>query len=101
MLLYGGTDQTRVRRQDLHHPLSGWLMRSPIVGAAKDVEVDERINALAAGLAERFGDRALDVVVRQFDAADGEIKLVWGRIMEWLILHKEAEGRPETRGRDG
>lgn len=64
------------------------------VGTHKDVDVDEQINALAQSLAARFGDRALDVVIRQFDAADGDVKQVWGRIMEWLILHEE-EGREQ------
>lgn len=54
--------------------------------------MDERINALAQGLVDTFGDRALAVVIRQFDLADGDIRLVWGRIMEWLILHDEARG---------
>jgi hypothetical protein len=63
------------------------------VGTHKDVDVDERINALAQSLADRFGERALDVVIRQFDAADGDVKQVWGRIMEWLILHKEEGGK--------
>lgn len=54
--------------------------------------MDENINALAQALADSFGDRALAVVARQFDQADGEIRLVWGRIMEWLILHDEEHG---------
>ncbi len=66
----------------------------PNVGPVKEVDVDERINALAEGLVERFGDRALDVVIRQFDAAEGDVKQVWGRIMEWLILHREEKGPP-------
>jgi len=69
-------------------------MQWPTVGPVKDVDVDERINALAESLAERLGDRALDVVIRQFDAAEGDVKLVWGRIMEWLILHREESGTP-------
>lgn len=69
-------------------------MRWPNVGPVKEVDVDERINALAEGLVERFGDRALDVVIRQFDAAEGDVKQVWGRIMEWLILHREEKRRP-------
>jgi hypothetical protein len=60
----------------------------------KDVDVDERINALAESLADRLGDRALDVVLRQFDAAEGDVKLVWGRIMEWLIIHQEEKDTP-------
>lgn len=58
--------------------------------------MDERINALAESLADRLGDRALDVVIRQFDAAEGDVKLVWGRIMEWLILRREENGTPPT-----
>ena len=58
--------------------------------------MDERINALAESLADRLGDRALDVVIRQFDAAEGDVKLVWGRIMEWLMLHREENGVPPT-----
>ena len=71
-------------------------MRWPNVGPVKDVDVDERINALAESLVERLGDRALDVVIRQFDTAEGDVKLVWGRIMEWLILHREEKGTPPT-----
>ena len=69
-------------------------MQWSIVGPVKDVDVDERINALAQSLADRFGDRALDVVIRQFDAAEGDVKQVWGRIMEWLLLQKEEKGTP-------
>jgi hypothetical protein len=71
-------------------------MRWPTVGPVEDVDVDERINALAESLVERLGDRALDVVARQFDAAEGDVKLVWGRIMEWLILHREEHGTPSS-----
>ena len=71
-------------------------MRWPTVGSVKDVDVDERINALAESLVERLGDRALDVVARQFDAAEGDVKLVWGRIMEWLILHREENHTPSS-----
>ncbi|WBO22454.1 hypothetical protein [Sphingomonas abietis] len=55
--------------------------------------MDERMNALAQALADAFGDRALAVVARQFDQADGDIQLVWGQIMEWLILYGEEQGR--------
>lgn len=54
--------------------------------------MDARIHALAESLAVRFGNRALDVVLRQFDAAEGDVKQVWGRIMEWLLLHREEKG---------
>lgn len=55
--------------------------------------MDEKINTLASALADRFGERALEVVIRQFDAAEGEARLVWGQIMEWLILLAEEAGR--------
>lgn len=58
--------------------------------------MDERINALAESLVDRLGDRALDVVLTQFDAAEGDVKLVWGRIMEWLILHQEERDASPT-----
>ncbi|MBA2933995.1 hypothetical protein HZF05_07765 [Sphingomonas sp. CGMCC 1.13654] len=58
--------------------------------------MDEQINALATSLVDRFGDRALSVVIRQFDAAEGDVKLVWGRIMEWLMLHGEEAGNRPT-----
>lgn len=58
--------------------------------------MDERINALAESLVDRLGERALDVVLTQFDAAEGDVKLVWGRIMEWLILHQEERDAPPT-----
>ncbi len=54
--------------------------------------MDERIDIIAQSLVDRFGARAMDVVIRQFDAADGDVKLVWGHIMEWL-LHQEDGGR--------
>lgn len=86
------TDSAPQARTSRYRALSRRPEARSIVGTHKDVDVDERINALAQSLADRFGDRALDVVIRQFDAADGEIKQVWGRIMEWLILHKEEGG---------
>jgi hypothetical protein len=64
----------------------------PAVGPLKDVDVDEQIDALAMGMIDRLGERALDVAARQFDTAEGDIKTVWGRIMEWLILHREERG---------
>jgi hypothetical protein len=68
----------------------------PTVGSAKDVDVNERIDALIESLSERFGDRALDVVIRQFDAAEGDVQRVWGRIMEGLILLQEKRARPKA-----
>lgn len=86
------TVYTPVQPQDPLCALERRPERWPIVGPVKDVDVDERINALAHSLTERFGDRALDVVIRQFDAAEGDVREVWGRIMEWLLLRREDNG---------
>ncbi len=64
----------------------------PRDAAYKDAGLDERIDIIAQSLVDRFGARAMDVVIRQFDAAEGDVKLVWGHIMEWL-LHQEDGGR--------
>jgi hypothetical protein len=54
--------------------------------------VSENIESIARVLAEDFGARAMEVATRQFDHAEGQAKLAWGRIMEALILLTEEAG---------
>jgi hypothetical protein len=65
------------------------MRREAVSHGPKDAGVDEKIDSIARALSERFGARALSVAARQFDQAEDEAKLVWGQIMEWLILHAE------------